>query len=472
VKRICFLVFLAIAASFAATPGELLPAEQAALDRISPDSLRTNLSFLASDELEGRATPSPGLDRAAEYIAAQFRRAGLEPVAADRSYFQVAKFDQVTPDFTGFRMTLQSGDKQIDIPWNEARPRSLTALDFADAPVVELPPGGALPSIAGAIVAGTRERYGDEARLEELQSRQPALILLFDKSRGNAGNDGRTGKFLDDIDLHHAPVIRIRDSEALDFLQRNRHFTLTVHIAQPEANHASLRNVAAVLRGSDPALSNEYVLLTAHYDHLGRSPNGIFNGANDNGSGTVSVIEIANALATLNPRPRRSILFLTFFGEEEGLLGSYYYAHNPLVPLASTVADINLEQMGRTDELSGKRLLEFAFTGPSHSNLPAIMSAAAKAEGIGTWHLKDADSYFSRSDNYPFALRGMVAHTICVAAEFPDYHGLGDKWEKIDYSNMANVDRGVAAGLLRIADDPVAPRWSDSKAAAVYGGKH
>ena len=221
-------------------------------------------------------------------------------------------------------------------------------------------------------------------------------------------------------------------------------------------------------QGRIPALRDEYVLLTAHYDHLGKSPKGIFNGANDNGSGTVSVIEIANALATLNPHPRRSILFLAFFGEEEGLLGSYYYAHSPLVPLANTVADINLEQMGRTDELSGKRLLEFAFTGPSYSNLPAIMSAAAKAEGIGTWHIKDADSYFSRSDNYGFALRGVVAHTICVAAEFPDYHGLGDKWEKIDYANMAKVDRGVAAGVLHIADDPATPRWSDSNAAAVY----
>jgi len=150
VKKIGVLVFLAIAASFAATQlGERPPAEQEAIDRISPDSLRTNLSFLASDELEGRATPSPGLDRAAEYIGAQFRRAGLEPATADRSYFQVAKFDQVTPDLTGFRLTLKSGDKQIDVPWNEARPRSLASLDFEDAPVVVLPPNGAIPPVAG-----------------------------------------------------------------------------------------------------------------------------------------------------------------------------------------------------------------------------------------------------------------------------------------------------------------------------------
>ena len=464
-KKICFLAIFGLAVISAATRlGELPPAERAAIDRISADSLRTNLSFLASDDLEGRLTPSPGLDRAAEYIAAQFRRAGLEPATADRSYFQVAKFDQVTPDLTGFGLVLQSGEQRIDVPWNQTRLRSITALDFEDAPVIVLPPNGAIPPIEGAIVAGALERYGDEVQLETLQSRKPALILLFDKS----GRNGRASGFLDDLEQHHPPIIRVRESEALDFLSRNRHFTLTLHLAQPAVNEVSLRNVAGLLPGSDPALRGEYVLLTAHYDHLGRTPNGIFNGANDNGSGTVSVIEIANALATLNPRPRRSILFLAFFGEEEGLLGSSYYAHSPLVPLAITVADINLEQMGRTDEASGKRLLEFAFTGPSYSNLPSIMSAAAKAEGIGTWHIKDADSYFSRSDNYGFALHGVVAHTICVAVEFPDYHGLGDKWEKIDYSNMAQVDRGVAAGLLHIADDPVAPHWNNSNAAAIY----
>jgi Zn-dependent M28 family amino/carboxypeptidase len=180
------------------------------------------------------------------------------------------------------------------------------------------------------------------------------------------------------------------------------------------------------------------------------------------------VIEIANALAALSPRPKRSILFMTFFGEEEGLLGSYYYAHTPLFPLANTVADINLEQMGRTDDTSGRRALSFTFSGTSYSNLPAIMSAAARTEGIETWTLRDSDEYFDRSDNYAFALHGVVAHTIFVAAEFPDYHALGDTWEKIDYANMAKVDRGVAAGIVAVADDPEPPKWSNAKPAAIY----
>lgn len=465
--RLLVILLAVIAASFAARPakraGDPTAAEQAALERISADSLRINLSFLASKELEGRATPSPGLDRAAEYIAEQFRNAGLEP-AAEGSYFQVAKFDNAKPDLTGFRLLLNSGDKQIEIPAGESRPHALQPLDYTDAPVVVLPASGFIPPVAGTIVAGTLERYGDEALLEELQSRKPKLILLIGKS----GRSRPAGDFLDDLALHHPPVIRIRNSAALEFLQHNRGFTMSLHLASPEVKEVSLRNVVALLPGSDPSLRDQYLLLTAHYDHLGRGPRGIYYGANDNASGTASVIEIGKALASLRPHPRRSILFMTFFGEEEGLLGSYYYAHTPLFPLSKTVADINLEQMGRTDEQSGPRLLSFAITGPSYSDLPAIVSAGAKTAGIGVWPLPDADGYFPRSDNYAFALRGMVAHTIAVAAQYPDYHGLGDTPDKIDYANMARVDRGVAAGVLRVADDPDPPHWSDAKAAAVY----
>src|SRR5689334_1224416 len=203
----------------------LCAAACAGQDHISADSLKGHLSFIASDMLEGRATPSRGLDLAAEYIAAQFRRAGLEP-AGDDGYFQTAT----------------------------------------------------LPSPA----------------------------------QGTA------------------------------------------------------RNVAGILRGSDPALRDTYVVLSAHYDHVGMRQNGddkIFNGANDDGSGTVSVIEIAAALAAAPRHPKRSILFLTFFGEERGLWGSRYYSTHPLVPLEKTVAALNLEQVGRTDATNGPQIGVASLTG-------------------------------------------------------------------------------------------------------------
>jgi hypothetical protein len=449
--------------------GQLPAPEQAAIDRISADSLRTNLSYLASDALEGRGTPSHGLDLAADYIVKQFQDAGLEPAAGD-NYFQVAKFDRAAVNMEGFQLLLSANGKDVLVGPDEVRVRSLAELDLAGAPVVKLPDNGAIPPIEGKVVAGDERRYGTEALLAELQSRKPALILLIGKTRQMPQRTApaRPATFLEEADGNHAPMIRIRRSEAAALLLNGVGMTITLHVAKPALQEAVLRNVAAVLRGSDITFRNQYVLVTAHYDHLGKTPGGIFHGANDNGSGTVSVIEMARALATLTPHPKRSILFMTVFGEEEGLLGSYYYAEHPLVPLQDTVADINLEQMGRTDEKSGNRIGSFAFTGPSYSNLAEIVSGAAKAEGVSIWKLKDADGFFDRSDNYAFALHGVVAHTIAVAAEFPDYHGLGDTWEKIDYANMAKVDRGVAAGIIAVADDPDPPKWSSAKGAAIY----
>ena len=278
-KRLFPFGLFAIAAMLAAARlGGLPAAEQAALDRISAASLKTNLSYLASDELEGRGTPSRGLDLAADYIAAQFQREGLDPAAPGNSYFQVAAFDQVQPNTEGVRLVLQSlvpdsNAKQIELPKEEIRVRSLTALDLTNAEVLRLPANGAIPPVKGVIVAGAAERYGDEALLEQLQSRRPALILLFGKT---TVHHGRTGGFLDDLSLHHAPVIRIDDAGALGFLEKNPRFAVSLHVPQPVVKQASLRNVAALLPGSDPALRNQYVLLTAHYDHLGKTPRGYF----------------------------------------------------------------------------------------------------------------------------------------------------------------------------------------------------
>jgi len=220
--------------------------------------------------------------------------------------------------------------------------------------------------------------------------------------------------------------------------------------------------------GSDPVLRNQYVLVTAHYDHLGSSAKGFFPGANDDGSGTVSVMEIAGALGAMNPRPRRGILFMTFFGEEEGLLGSYYYAGHPLEPLRDTVADINLEQMGRTDDPAGTNRNGILMSGVSYSDLAATLGEAAKWESVTLRKRTDSDEFFDRSDNYAFALHGIVAHTLAVAFDFPDYHRPGDTADKIDYQNMARVDRAVTAGLISVADRTEPPAWSDSKAAGMY----
>ena len=240
--------------------------------------------------------------------------------------------------------------------------------------------------------------------------------------------------------------------------------TVSAKIAAPKIEPVKLRNVIGVLRGSDPALRDTYVLVTGHYDHLGiRGTEGdrIYNGANDDASGTATVIEVARALAALPERPRRSIVFIALFGEEMGLVGSRYYAQHAIFPLAKTVADLNLEHLGRTDVDGGSRVGILNATGFDYTDLPPAIAKAGDFFGVKV--VKDetnSDPFFARSDNQAFADAGVPAHTLSVGYVFPDYHQAGDEWQKIDYENMAKVARTVALGLYRVADSETAPKWN------------
>jgi Zn-dependent M28 family amino/carboxypeptidase len=149
-----------------------------------------------------------------------------------------------------------------------------------------------------------------------------------------------------------------------------------------------------------------------------------------------------------------------------GLVGSRYYAQHPIFPLAKTVADINLEQLGRTDVDGSTRTGVVNVTGYDYTSLTAEFKNAGESYDIQV--LKDeknSDPFFARSDNQAFADAGVPAHTLSVGYVFPDYHQAGDEWPKIDYENMAKVDRTVALAILRVADNPVAPSWNASNPA-------
>ncbi|MEP7273498.1 MAG: M28 family peptidase, partial [Acidobacteriota bacterium] len=228
-----------------------------------------------------------------------------------------------------------------------------------------------------------------------------------------------------------------------------------------------LKNVIGLLRGADPILKETYVLVTAHYDHLGVRPelegDKIFNGANDDGSGTVSVIEIAAALSRLKTRPKRSLVFMTVFGEERGLLGSRYYGRHPIFPLVKTIADINLEQVGRTDSSEGSQVNRASMTGFDFSDIGPIFERAGKLTGIEVYkHPENSDAFFGRSDNQALADAGIPAHTLCVAFVYPDYHQPGDHWDKVDFVNLARTDRMVALGLWMMGNADLEPKWNEA----------
>jgi Zn-dependent M28 family amino/carboxypeptidase len=430
---------------------DLTPQMQATMDHISAQSLRGHLSFIASDLLEGRATPSRGLDLAAEYIASQFRRAGLEPVGDD-GYFQTATLVQREPNWEGFEMTVTSGDKVIRIDKSEAYLLPESALNLRDVAIVVADQNTLPGQTRGKVVFVTSPRGRGNYDQPALVIAASANIPSGSQVRDPEAGAGRGGAF-------------VNKPELAVFLKDNPDARLSVHMAPPIEKPVKVHNVAGLLRGSDPQLRDTYVLLSAHYDHLGTRATGddkIFNGANDDGSGTVSVVEIAGAIAALNPHPKRGIVFLTFFGEERGLVGSRYYGRHPLVPLEKTIADLNLEQIGRTDATDGPQIGTASITGYDFSELPGILADAGKLTGIKVYKNEEAsDAYFSRSDNQALADVGIPAHTLCVAFDYPDYHQVGDHWEKIDYENMAKVDRAVALALLQVASDTPPPKWNE-----------
>lgn len=458
---------------------------------ITPVGLASHVEFLASDALAGRDTPSPGLDAAAAYLHAQFRRIGLETPGGSASYYQTANWRYRSTPLDEVRFTFKSDGTELSYTGNRFRIYQNGAVAADNAPVYKLAfdsleelktlKDGALEgTIALGIFPGAAElraMAADERRkffgrsrdfAAEVGRLRPAAVLsVMPRAGGTASADGELiGADKPPGRLPQRPYTRIFSDElvaawkAMPFGDTKA--VASLKIPEPVEENIALRNVVGVLPGSDPALKDTYVLVSAHYDHIGRGGDGadvIFNGANDDASGTASLLAIAEALAR-SPRPKRSVVFLALFGEEKGLLGAYYYARNPVFPVIKTVANINLEHLGRTDDSEGPRVNGVSVTGYDFSDLPARIGEAAKPLGVSfTKHPEHSDDFFARSDNLAFAEVGIPAHTFCVAFEFPDYHGLRDHWDKLDYDNMTNVARALAAGIFAVADNARPPAW-------------
>jgi Peptidase family M28 len=492
-KAHCLLLAAAVLTAAAAlcqvspkpSPTASSPIARQLIALLTPNGLKADVSFLSSDLLEGRDTPSRGLDLAAEYIAAQYRRAGLEPVGDD-GYYQTANFVTVTPNADGLEFALDANGSTVKAATATIALQDPAALSLDHAAVVKvaMDDQAALNSLTPEQVSGKalvlessttaqagpgRGGRGGGAGLLRARELHPAVILLFAAPGGRGGRGGSGARFREaSADATApAPILSISDPAIRTALDAAAAPTISVHIGAPTVVPSKVRNVIGLLRGSDPTLKDTYILITAHYDHLGIRDNGtpdhIFNGANDDGSGTASVIEIANALAALPMRPKRSIVFMTQFGEEKGDLGSRYYAQHPIFPLAKTIVDVNLEQVGRTDDLEGPRVGAFNLTGFDYTDLPAVFRRAGEQTGIqAIKHEKNSDAYFTRSDNAAFAEAGVPATTLSVAYDYPDYHKAGDEWPKLDYENMAKVDVTVALAALDIANNPQAPKWDES----------
>lgn len=229
----------------------------------------------------------------------------------------------------------------------------------------------------------------------------------------------------------------------------------------------TIRNVLAMVRGTDPVLRNQYIVLSAHYDHAGvrayaTTVNGkldsIFNGARDNATGTAAVIAAARYFARYPPK--RSILFICYSGEEEGAIGSHYYAAHPVVALDQTVFDLNVDNAGYNTTHA------ICLFGLGRTSADSTIRRACKSYGLSVYAEPPDLELFKRSDNYSLAQKGIPAPNFSLGMtgwnEEVDryYHGVGDEVETMDLDYVVKFVRAFVLSAEYIANDPAQPRWT------------
>ncbi|MFC2098004.1 M28 family peptidase [Bacteroidota bacterium] len=233
------------------------------------------------------------------------------------------------------------------------------------------------------------------------------------------------------------------------------------------------KNVIGYIEGSDPDLKNEYIILTAHFDHVGvgRAVDGdsIYNGANDNAAGTVTLLGIAKTLKLSGKSPKRTLIFAAVSGEEMGMWGSRYYVKNPIFPLEKTMLNFNFEMTGHCTSLGRNK---YVLTGPSFSNFDEILSDYSKEKG---WTYVDTvanmDMLFNASDNAAFAriegdrnqMTGIPAHTLVTTTDEKHIHRPWDEAKYFDYQNFEALVEFVTGAVLFLAETDKKIKWTDKK---------
>ncbi|MBS1768124.1 MAG: M28 family peptidase [Acidobacteria bacterium] len=510
--------------------------------KFSEAKMRERVKTLSSDAFEGRGPGTPGGQRAAKYIADQMRLAGVQP-GNGKSYYQQINFVALKADpNTKLQVSGKNGGKDyrflddfvastgaqrpsintkaelvfmgygIDAPlykWNDYKG---SASDFRGKYLMILvndpPATKSEPDLFGgdALTYFGRWTY----KYEEAARRGAAGVILVhtDKSAGYGWNVIRSsnGSWRYEIlrtKNDKRPYLDVRawatEDAAENILEqaglnlkelskaaKSRDFKpvktgLTVSLdLQSETKHIASPNVVGKVAGSDPKLSSQYVVYTAHYDHLGigepnKDGDKIYNGAYDNASGVSAVLGVAEALAKMpiKQRPRRSFYFLFPTAEEQGLLGAEYYSRHPLVPLAKTAANINLDGVNFVGKVD-----DFIALGANRSSMIDQIEAAAKER---KFTIKDdpdpGQGFFFRSDHFPFAKVGVPAVNFSHGDHFLDksnkdasrflsdytekyYHQVGDEYHDWwDMSAMVQEAEFALSFGIKIANAPKMPRY-------------
>ena len=524
---------------------------QAGFNSIREADLRANLTFLAGDGLQGRMSLQPGDDAAAEWVAAEFAKAGLKPAAIDTSgkpsFMQAVPLIEYKPDPAATLLSLSRKDgthQQWHAPVVSGAFRNKVD---ASAGLVYVGYGITAPElnyddyakvdVRGKIVLlmehepqeddpksifnGTGNTRYATSRVKLLNAQRHGAIAVLLMQEPNATHvptskrlanvlAGVTAKRLTPIPLQAIAndevgiALMTVPSEVVEVLLKNAGASakelqsaidhdLKSHARelagvqlQLQTNNISTRaattyNVAGLLQGSDSTLAAETLIVSGHHDHNGASEveeqdgrrhSDVWHGADDNGSGTVGVVELAHAFVANVIRPKRSILFVVFASEERGLLGSYYMAQHPLRPLATTRAMVNFDMIGRDEKPSPQTdgVIEIPADTSNRLNLVGTLyspeflhTIQQEDEHIGLtlddrFERDTALGIFFRSDQFPFILHDVPALWFFTGFH-PDYHHVSDTVDRIDFVKMTKIVRLSYLTLFDIADAKQTPRF-------------
>ncbi len=454
-----------------------------AVDAITTEVIQHRINTLAHDSMAGRDTPSPELEQAASWIASEFAGFGLVPGGDDGSYIQRYEIRQTLLDVERSEVVV-SGGPAWRFGTDVVHAGGARSLDGTRRPVTVLsgqvvaPDAGSLGLAGRAVVVHLpttpdgRLAPPSQQILQRIVGENPAFIVMVaevseaiwdryvtQQQRVASSLPWRTGTA--------PPILLVRPATARGLLEGAGDVWLTATIREEIADAARAPNVVGILPGSDPVLRHEYVVFSAHMDHVGVAGRGtgctaigadsICNGADDNASGTAVVMTLAEAMSLHNPRPRRSIIFLLVSGEEKGLWGSDYFAGHPPVLQSQLVANINADMVGRnwTDTI--------VVIGKEHSDMGATLErVSARHPELNMEPIDDLwpqQRFFFRSDHYNFARRGVPA-LFFFSGVHEDYHRPGDQPEKIDAEKTSRVARLIFHVALEIANADEKPRWN------------
>jgi aminopeptidase YwaD len=426
------------------------------------------MEFLASDALRGRGSGTPDELVAATYVASQLRAYGIAPAGDNGGYLQRAALRQskltappqlsfVRPGTDGENLTWTSGHEfgvlhlsqaqfsgplrviQVDEDLPQARGAVVLILGSDRAKLHDQALSLAAKGAVAAILEATAEQAG--------QFSQRAAPTLPARVEGQ-DDSGLEGNF---------NLLEVSPEAAKTLLALPENTTL--HFDGPVLSEKRYTwNAVGILRGRDPKRSGTAVLLSAHLDHLGIGEpvhgDDIYNGADDDASGTTAVLELARTLGA-RPRPQRTVIFALFGSEETGGQGSQYFRRHPPLPLLQIAVNLEFEMLGRADPAVKAHTVWL--TGWERSNLGPTL-AARGAMLVGDPHLEQ--NFFARSDNYVLAKTGIVAQTVSSYGLHEDYHQPTDDLAHIDFNHMNAAIGSLLRPVIWLVNSSFIPRWN------------